>query len=102
MTDYYRTQKKYRFWLDSYICQKCGKMATQTAHRIANTKTNIKKYGNEFINHNINLVSVCCLECNDSYNIGNKPLQADRLYNLYCEDRDKFYTTQEINEKIKG
>jgi len=64
---------------DGFRCRRCGKRATQTAHRIAQTKTWVRKYGRKVIDHPMNLVSVCSLACNDSFNIGNKPEEREAL-----------------------
>ena len=51
----------------------------QLAHRIANTESNLKKYGKEVIHHKKNLAPVCCLKCNDAMNIGFDTGSADSL-----------------------
>ena len=38
----------------------------QIAHRLAQTKANIKKWGKGVIHHNVNLRAVCSLRCNAS------------------------------------
>ena len=66
-----------------WICEICGSSLNsgvpQLAHRIAKTKSNIKKYGDEIINHRLNLVAVCSLCCNSKCNIGNNPVKAFSL-----------------------
>ena len=89
-----------RYALDNYVCQKCGNRATQIAHRIAKTKTNYKVYGKDVIDHNFNLVSVCCLSCNSFYNIANRPLKAERLVNLINERGNENLTSEVINDII--
>lgn len=65
---------------DGYRCQHCGRPARYLAHRIAQTKANIRKYGQEIIHHPDNLVSVCeNPACNDWFNIGFKSAMADDL-----------------------
>ena len=65
---------------DGWTCQRCGAPAECLAHRIAQTKTWLKKYGPEVIHHPDNLVAVCRnLACNSSFNIGNKPVQREEL-----------------------
>ena len=76
--------KEFVFARDSYQCGTCGRSiyhygTPQMAHRIAATEANIKKYGKEVIHHPGNLVSACCLRCNDAQNIGNRPEEADAL-----------------------
>jgi len=62
------------------MCAVCGwplnQGVPQLAHRIANTKANIKKYGDEIINHRLNLVATCSLYCNSRCNIGNNPVKS--------------------------
>ena len=70
MNEYQLQQYLIAYIRDDYTCQKCGKPATQIAHRINQSKVNIKKYGEKIINNHNNLVSVCSLYCNGSYNIG--------------------------------
>jgi hypothetical protein len=68
------------------------------AHRIANTKTNRKVFGNK-IDRNENLVSVCCLECNDSYNIGNNPVKSAKLIAIIKEN-GRNVMTKEIDRRL--
>ena len=49
---------------DHWACQMCGNPATQLAHRIPQTRANIRKYGERVIHHPLNLMSVCGLRCN--------------------------------------
>lgn len=72
------------FDLADGLCKVCGEPVNrfgtaQLAHRIAKTKPNIKKYGNEIINHKNNLVPVCSLKCNASVNIGFNPVCVSKL-----------------------
>lgn len=70
------------FARDGYTCcfPGCGKPARHLAHRIANTKTNRKIYGDMVIDHDENVRSVCDDPThNDYYNIGNQPAQAQKL-----------------------
>lgn len=85
---YTHEQAEIRYKLDHYICQRCSKQATQQAHRIAQTKANLKKYGIEIIHHNYNRVSVCGLECNAAYNIGNNPGKVRKLVALIRDEGD--------------
>ena len=58
----------------------CMKPAIFLAHRIAQTKANIKKYGKAVIHHERNLVPVCEIPAhNDYFNIGNRPLDVSCL-----------------------
>jgi 5-methylcytosine-specific restriction endonuclease McrA len=71
------------FRRDSYTCQRCGKSvyedSPQLAHRVSRNKMNLKKYGSCVINHELNMVSVCSLRCNDSMNIGFNPVKTNEL-----------------------
>jgi len=54
---------------DRFLCQHCEssvyKYGTpQAAHRLSNSKSNRKKYG-DFINSPANCVAACCMDCND-------------------------------------
>jgi hypothetical protein len=52
----------------------------QLAHRIAQSKANLKKYGSEVIHHPLNVVPVCQVEpCNSALNIGNRPEEVKAL-----------------------
>ena len=63
-----------------YACVNCGAPAIFLAHRIAKTKANIRKYGQDVIHHRYNLVPVCSDQgCNDAFNIGNNPVEAEKL-----------------------
>lgn len=69
MTAYQIEQYKIRYKLDNFNCAICGKRATQIGHRLGNTTTNRKVYGN-VIDHVNNIVSVCGLVCNKRVDIG--------------------------------
>jgi 5-methylcytosine-specific restriction endonuclease McrA len=76
---FYANEQRDRIFQEAgYACANCGDRATQLAHRIAKTKPNLKKYGKGIIHHRFNLVSSCA-ECNDSFNIGNKPVEVTKL-----------------------
>ena len=103
--NYYKLQKKFRFFIDGRICCRCGKKAKWTAHRIANTETNVMLYSWQVVDHNINIVPVCDnTECNSSYNIGfdeNKSRELYELINLNMETQiNNFVYHAEINKKI--
>jgi len=89
MTYYQRREYEKRYEIEKYRCAKTGKRATQIAHRISNSKVNRKLYGNK-IDHNFNLVPVCDLESNDSFNIGGNPGKVTNLIYLIenCQDED--------------
>jgi len=67
-----------------YKCAGCGFSirafgTEQLAHRIPKSVQNLKKYGDEVINHELNLVPVCSLRCNSRMNIGCKPIEIIKL-----------------------
>jgi len=46
---------------------------SQLAHRIPQTKANLKKYGKKIIHNQKNLTLTCCLECDAAVSISNNP-----------------------------
>jgi len=63
-----------------FACVQCGAPAIFLAHRIAKTKANIRKYGQDVIHHRYNLLPVCSNNgCNDACNIGNNPMASEKL-----------------------
>ena len=101
MKRYKIDQYKIRYEIDQYVCQKCGRPATQIAHRIAQTKASIKKYTEKIINHNYNLVPVCGLECNSHFNIGNNPGKIKKLINIIKNSPDKNLKSSYINHLLE-
>ena len=70
------------FARDGFTCcfPGCWKIGKHLAHRIANTKTNRKIYGDAVIDHDENVKTVCEIPGhNDYFNIGNQPAQAQAL-----------------------
>ena len=70
--------KKKRIYYKNYgICEVCQKQVpmqeAQIAHRIGQTKVNLKKYGKETIHSFHNLALVCSLECNSKVDITYNP-----------------------------
>ena len=65
------------------ICDVCGKHTKfndcQLAHRIPQTKYNLRTYGKEVIHHEKNLALVCSLQCNGRVNIGHRPVAVKKL-----------------------
>jgi len=59
------------------ICESCGQPVPpdrfECAHRIANTKSNRRRWGPEVIDHPLNLACTHSRRCNDAQNIGFKP-----------------------------
>jgi hypothetical protein len=96
-------QYKIRYELDNYLCQakRCNMKATQIAHRISKSKENYRIYGKEVIDHNINLTSVCCLEHNDSFNIGNKTRIANKLAEYIRKNKEKRISSKNIQKYIE-
>ncbi len=82
--------KREIFARDNWECQVdgCQERATQIAHRIAQTSTNLRIYGEEIVHHGYNLVAVCSLEHNALFNIGNNPGAAELLVSLILHDPD--------------
>ena len=67
-----------------YICKVCGhplhwQGTAQLAHRIAQSKANVTRFGAHVVHHDLNLVPVCSLKCNDLCNIGFNPVAAQAL-----------------------
>jgi hypothetical protein len=96
-------QKKLILDRDYYTCQKCGKKAVYLAHRIAQTKSNLKIFGEEIIHHSANLVSVCENQsCNDYYNIGYNIGKTKKLLNFIKENKNKIILDiSEIDEILE-
>lgn len=88
--------RNYVYTRDFFSCQKCGGVENLgIAHRIKSGKGTqkyiknfmISKYNitlnmmqvNQIINDPLNLILACNGDCNDSFNIFNKPVQRDEL-----------------------
>lgn len=64
----------------NWRCVHCSGVAIFLGHKIAQTKTNIKLYGLQVINHEKNLLPVCSNpRCNDACNIGGRPEEVRQL-----------------------
>jgi len=74
---------------DKGICQACGTPcasdAFQIAHRIANMKSNRKKWGAEIIDHPLNKAATHAGACNDAMNIGFNPMRCWELIEKILE-----------------
>ena len=72
MTDKEKLQRQIALASCGNVCEICGQTLTtwQGAHKIANTKSNRKKWGDFIIDHPMNIAIVCSLKCNDACNIG--------------------------------
>lgn len=103
MTKYHKNQAEKRYLVDGYVCQVCGRklnnMGDGLAHRMANSKMNLRMYGEKRINHNFNLVPAC-MKCNSKVLIDGKPQRKILLISL-IDTRGEFnYSTKEINSII--
>lgn len=62
---------------DHGICQACGEPVDinifQVAHKIANTLSNRKRFGDEVIDHPLNKATTHPGRCNDKMNCGFRP-----------------------------
>lgn len=76
--------KRYVFARDRYTCVVCGLSASiygtaQLAHRIPQTKANLRKYGERIVHHPLNLATTCSLKCNAAVDIRNHPREIEAL-----------------------
>ena len=76
--------RQHVFRRDRWICRTCFESVhrhgtPQIAHKIADTKSNRKMYGDAVVDHPDNLAATCCLACNSAQNIGFKTVQAAEL-----------------------
>lgn len=88
-----RVSKEKIFDRDKYTCI-CGESIfrygrPQLAHVIKKSKMNIKKYGEDVVHHELNLVSVCSLECNAKADLGYKPSSERALVQLIMKELGK-------------
>lgn len=102
MTENQIHQYNTRYLIDRMICQRCGRPSTQIAHRLSKSKVNYKKYGHEIIDHDINLVSVCGLKCNSSFNIGCSTMKEIRLVALIRQRGNERLSSEKISNYING
>lgn len=77
-------EKKIRIYnIRAGVCEVCQKIIpysqAQLAHRIGQTKVNLKKYGKETIHSFHNLALVCSLECNSKVDISMNPMKIEEL-----------------------
>jgi 5-methylcytosine-specific restriction endonuclease McrA len=79
---------------DEWTCQVCGMPVTtetaQLAHRIPQSKVNIKKFGEEIIHHPLNMLTVCCLRCNNVVQVNAPLLQEQIEREIYDEIKAQF------------
>jgi 5-methylcytosine-specific restriction endonuclease McrA len=99
-----REQRLKIFQRDNYTCKKCGKLGTpdslQVAHKIRKgvgtlnyickylrcTKIADKFIKEKIINHDWNLETACCLECNASFNIFFNKVECNKLLEKILKD----------------
>lgn len=78
---------------DGGRCQSCGKRLAWSeftlAHRIAETRANIHRWGWDVINHPLNKCVTCPGGCNDAQNIGNDPGEREPLLDRIFAEIDK-------------
>lgn len=90
-------QYNIRYDIDGLYCKRCGMPATEIAHRLNANKSNIKKYGDDIINHNINMV-VSCQKCNSYFSISNRPQTIKALVDLILTCGSERLKYNEIND----
>lgn len=84
--------KQQRIIDNNYCCEVCGKRFGQSqlqlAHRIPKHKNYIKRFGNEVINHELNLVLTCNSHngrCNDSVMISPDTIRGQQHIDIIKE-----------------
>jgi len=62
----------------------------QIAHRIPQTKRNLKVYGKAILHHPLNLATVCSLKCNSAVLLSpaTHPLEANELIRKIKNEKD--------------
>lgn len=77
-----KIKRMYIFNRDGWKCSVCGKQVNfatgQLAHRMARTKANVKQYGLDIIDHEMNL-RLTCAACNQLVLIDNSPKEKELL-----------------------
>lgn len=76
-------EKRFNIFMDAGLkCEVCGDKLTegtaQLAHRINQSKRNLKKYGKAIIHHKLNLATTCS-KCNNKVSLYGKYNSIDRL-----------------------
>lgn len=85
----------------NWRCERCGQPAQDLAHRIAKTEANKRMIYNycltrhsvklkkceieKVIHHKFNL-ACSCKQCNDYFNIGNRPMRVKELLTIILKD----------------
>ena len=59
-------------------CWNCPAPATELAHRLSNSKSNLHKYGKGIVHHPLNMVGSCS-RCNQLALIDNRPIKIAHL-----------------------
>jgi len=85
----------------NYKCFVCGGIATQRAHIIGNTKTNLSRYGLNVINSDMNWLPACNLYCNALIDISNNPVKRDLIAMLIEENPGNSDIKELIEEEVK-
>ena len=85
-------ERIYIYNRDMGVCQHCGTEVSmddfQVAHRIAQTKSNVKKWGRSVIDHPLNKAATHGGACNDGMNIGFNPVESAALVETILNDAD--------------
>lgn len=89
-------QREELFRQQGGVCAHCGRVYLRhqdmaLAHKVANTKANIKKYGKDRVGYIRNKALVCRelhggVDCNAAMNIGNKPATSEILMEAIRSD----------------
>lgn len=70
-------------------CAVCGiGPSTQLAHRMSQSKANLRKYGKKKVHHHFNLVPVCGLKCNSAVLIDGNPMLRQVMVTAMTLDLD--------------
>ena len=106
MTQKNKDIKEYVRSRDNGICQNCGTYCWENgniAHRISQSKHNIKVYGKDIIDHPLNKLWTCfSFTCNDSFNIGNNPGKSKFLMSIILDNNYYNWTIEEINKMLEN
>ena len=92
------------FKRDKFRCIVCGNPITrfgtpQLAHRIKQSKYNLRKYGERIIHHPLNTGSTCQLSCNAKLDLGVKDELINDLLKKIIADLEKKLKSEEKNAK---
>ena len=92
--EYLKQERRIKMFMAAdWTCKVCGKPlqegTPQLAHRIRQSKQNLKKYGEEIMHHNFNLVATCSLKCNGRVDITFNTLEHNKLIDRIKKDIEK-------------